>query len=1458
MHDIHRYALHSGLFQKIYYPYRGNECKGVHKAHIGKGMVENLEVILNGDSPAPTRVIEGVVKPVAPTTAEQRLGRKNELKARGTLLMALPDKHQLKFNIYKDAKILIEDIEKRFGEIRRLRRLQKLISQLEILGESLSHEDINLNTNEPVSVVASVSAASAKFLVSALPNVDTLRQEGIFEQIDLLLWDLIRQKWSATTATGKDTLQGSVGLLRIQKGMAEEERTNYALMAFTSLSSSSSENKTDESLPASPIYDRYQSGDGYHVVPPTYTGTFMPPKLDLVFHDAPNVNKTNHPAFNVELSPTKPDIDLSHTHTPSPTEQVKTPRPSIKTIETSILTSNHKTAIPKPKSNGNRGNRKACFVCKSLDHLIKDSLTKSKLVPITNARPVTAVVPKPHVTRPRQAKIIVNKPHSTPKRTINRSSSPKASTFPQKVTADKAPMGNPQHALKDKGVIDSGSSRNMIGNMSYLSDFEELNGGYVAFGGNPNGGKISGKGKIKTGKLEFDDVYFVKELKFNLFSVSQMCDKKNSILFSDTKCLVLSLEFKLPDEKVLLKVPRENNMYNNRVLVTKPQNKTPYELLLGRTPSIGFMRTIGSLVTILNTLDPLEVPSNSAQIKKHDDKTKREAKGKSPIKSLTGYRNLSAEFKISLITTLISAAGPSNTAVSPTHEKSLYVDTSQYPDDPNMPELEDITYSDHEEDVGTEVDFTNLETTITKVWFLVDLPHGKRAIGHTQDEGIDYEEVVALVARIEAIRLFLAYASFIGFMVYQMDVKSAFLYRTIEEEVYVCQPLRFEDPDYPDKVYKVVKALYGLHQAPRAWYETLANYLLENGFQRGKIDQTLFIKSQDKYVAEILRKFGLTDGKSASTPMDTEKPLLKYPDDSPFNLVAYLDSDYASASLDRKSIIGGCEFLRCRLISWQFKKQRVVAASSTEAESSVLVKKVNDVTRLQALVDKKKVIIIEATIRDALRLDDAKSIDCLPNEVIFTELSRMGGHHGMTLVLLWLQLSSAFQQGRKGIFRVDTPLFEVMIVAQQDDDIADEGAASVAVDDVPAAEKIAQSMEITKLKQRVKKLERKNKLKGRIIPSMDVDVDVTLKDVADISKEVALDAEIEESADVQRRQDDELEPSELNEVVEVVTTAKRMTEVVTASATITTADTLITDVAPSAARRRKGVVIRDPEETATPSIIIHSAAKSKDKGKWILVEEPKPLKKQARIEHDEAYARELEEELNKTINWDDRKLQTEAQARKNMMICLRNMAGFKRDYFKGMKYDDIRPIFEKYFNSNVAFLEETKEQLEEKESRTLKRKTESQAEKATKKQMLDEEVKEIKRHLQIVPNDEDDVYTEATPLARKLFLSFLSLLRNFNKEDFEVLWELVKERFASSKPKNFSDDFFLTALTYMFEKPDVQAQMILMVERRYLLTRFTLDQVLNNVRLEVEEESKVSLELLRFVRKQQQEGFRPE
>ncbi|GJZ59657.1 putative ribonuclease H-like domain-containing protein [Tanacetum coccineum] len=364
----------------------------------------------------------------------------------------------------------------------------------------------------------------------------------------------------------------------------------------------------------------------------------------------------------------------------------------------------------------------------------------------------------------------------------------------------------------------------------------------------------------------------------------------------------------------------------------------------------------------------------------------------------------------------------------------------------------------------TEVDISNITITYPVPSIPNKRIHKDHSLNHVIGDvqsGVLTRRMTKTVAKIEAIRLFLAYASFKDFVVYQMDVKSAFLYGKIEKEVYVCQPPGFEDPEFPDRVYKVEKALYGLHQALRAWYETLSTYLLDNGFQRGQINKTLFIKrvksdillvqvyvddiifgstkknlciefeklmhkkfqmssmgeltfflglqvtqkddgifiSQDKYVDEILKKFGFSTVRTTSTPMETSKPFLKdaeaedvdvhlyrsmtgslmyltssrpdimfvvcacarfqvtpkvshlyaikrifrylkgqpklglwYPKDSPFDLEAYSDSDYAGASLDRKSTTRVCQFLGSRLISWQCKKQTVVANSTIEAE----------------------------------------------------------------------------------------------------------------------------------------------------------------------------------------------------------------------------------------------------------------------------------------------------------------------------------------------------------------------------------------------------------------------------------------------------------------------------------------------------------------------------------------------
>ncbi|GJT78505.1 hypothetical protein Tco_1045230, partial [Tanacetum coccineum] len=234
-------------------------------------------------------------------------------------------------------------------------------------------------------------------------------------------------------------------------------------------------------------------------------------------------------------------------------------------------------------------------------------LTKSGLISLNNARPVNTVQSRTIVNNAGPMKNVIKNAYSTARKPFNKITTTNNSDFTKKVNTVKGIMvniarpkavlstvkgtrvntarpkvllsaikgnkgnavkalacwRNPQKKLRDKGVIDSGCSRHMTGNRSYLTDYEEIDGGFVAFRGNSKGGKITGKGKIRTGKLDFEYVYFVKELKFNLFSVSQMCDKKNSVLFTDIACVVLSLDFKLSNENhVLLKVPRKDNMYS--------------------------------------------------------------------------------------------------------------------------------------------------------------------------------------------------------------------------------------------------------------------------------------------------------------------------------------------------------------------------------------------------------------------------------------------------------------------------------------------------------------------------------------------------------------------------------------------------------------------------------------------------------------------------------------------------------------------------------------------------------------------------------------------------------------------------------------------------------------------------------------------------------------------------------
>nr|GEV76062.1 putative ribonuclease H-like domain-containing protein [Tanacetum cinerariifolium] len=773
-------------------------------------------------------------------------------------------------------------------------------------------------------------------------------------------------------------------------------------------------------------------------------------------------------------------------------------------------------------------------------------------------------------------------------------------------------MGNPQNNIDDKGYWDSGCSRHMTGNLSYLSEYEPYDGGYISF--KHGGGKITGKGIIKTGKLEFENDYFVKELKYNLFSVSQIYDNKNSVLFNDSECIVLGKDFKLKDDiNVLLRTPKQHNMYsidlynivphkNLTCLVTKASvdesmlwhrrlghlnvktiNKLIRHNLVKGLPSKCFendhtcvaclkgkhhkasykTKLVNSVSKPLHTLHmdlfgPTSISSlnhkwyclvvtdnffrcdNGGEFKNKEMNefcTKKGIRrefnhlGKFDAKGDEGYfvwysmsskafkvfnkrtkkveENLHVDFlenkliekragpnwlfDIDTLTNLMNyvpvvVAGTSFTKISshmetknsnapdgynanvsessgisnptatskvtsadqvepdvsliveskiPTVSSPLltvYLDNSPKSlsgprlilkgdcSQKETPSLDDALNLSHkfEDTFGMEADLSNMETSIPVLKNKKDergimIRNKARLVaqGYTQEERIDYKEVFAPVARIEAIRLFLAYASFMSFIVYQMDVKSAFLYGTIDEEVYAMQPPGFQDLEFPNRVYKVEKAIYGLHQALELGmlcreFEALMHDKFQMsamgeltfflGLQVLKTKDGIFL-SQDKYVGDILKKFGYLDVRSANTPMDKENPWGKdgpgkdvelhlyrsmigslmyltasrpdimftvcacarhqvtpkefylhavkrifrylkghpklglwYPKESPFDLVAYSDSDYYGATQDRKSTTGGCQFLGRRLISWQCKKQTIMATSTTEVE----------------------------------------------------------------------------------------------------------------------------------------------------------------------------------------------------------------------------------------------------------------------------------------------------------------------------------------------------------------------------------------------------------------------------------------------------------------------------------------------------------------------------------------------
>nr|GEU80188.1 ribonuclease H-like domain-containing protein [Tanacetum cinerariifolium] len=697
-----------------------------------------------------------------PMLKPEKAQRRLEVKARSTLMMGIPNEHQLKINSIKDAKKLLEAVKKRFGRNvatkktqrnllkqqyenltapssvminQNFVRLQKLVSQLELLEEKHSQEDVN-----------------QKLLRNLSPEWNT----------HTVVW---RNKADLDTMS-MDDLYNNLKVYKTKvKGMSSSSSSTQNMAFVSSLNNNTSStfgavNTAHGFSNASTQVNAAYSSNIDNLSDAVIFSFFasQPNSLQLVHEDLEQIHPDNMKEMDLRWQMAMLTIRARRFLKNTGRKLTVNGNETIGFDKSKIECYNcHKTKRTKKAQEGRKG------------QIMHSWLFDLQIL----AQSSTSLHMKFHASN-------IDFSFTGLDESLN-----KLVVENCKVkSSEKEPKGNPQIDLQDQGVIDSGCSRHMTGNMSYLTEYEEIDGGYVTSRGNSKGEKITGKDHLGKFDGKADEGFFVGY---------SMNSKAFRVFNSRTRIVEKSLLISFSKSTPNVVGTQSNGFAGTKASDNACQARKETKLVKDY------------ILLPLWTDDP---PFSQDPKSSHDDGSKT---------SMANMNNLDTTIQVSPIPTI-----------------RIHKD---HPLDQVIVDLQSATQ--------TRKMSKNLEEHRNKKDERGIVTRNKARLvaqGYTQEEWIGSDEVFSPVARIKAIRLFLAYASFKDFVVYQIDVKSAFLYEKIKEEMYVCQPPGFEDPYFPDRVYKVEKALYGLHQAPRAWYETVSTYLLDNRFQRGKIDKTLFIK----------------------------------------------------------------------------------------------------------------------------------------------------------------------------------------------------------------------------------------------------------------------------------------------------------------------------------------------------------------------------------------------------------------------------------------------------------------------------------------------------------------------------------------------------------------------------------------------------------------------------------------